>query len=93
MNPIDPIPDDFMTDSQKNFKTGSTQGRLKTYWKNWFQKSYNIHFANTQSGTTANRPTSNLWIGRRYFDTTIGKPVYLKSLSPNVWVDGAGTVS
>jgi hypothetical protein len=46
-----------------------------------------------QSGVTANRPDKVLWIGRRYFDTTLGKPVYLKSINPSVWVDGVGTVS
>ena len=45
----------------------------------------------TESGTTANRPTVELWIGRRYFDTTLGHPVYLKSVRPSVWVDGTGS--
>jgi hypothetical protein len=44
------------------------------------------------SGTTANRPTTNLFIGRPYFDTTLGKPIAIKSLGPTVWVDGVGTV-
>ncbi len=37
----------------------------------------------TQSGTTAQRPTAGLWVGREYFDTTLGKPV---------WYDGSGWV-
>lgn len=40
------------------------------------------------SGTTANRPTS-VTAGQEYFDTTLGKPVWLKSVG--VWVDATGT--
>lgn len=70
------------------------QGRVTTRWSQWYTRINSICNANITSGVTADRPTKLLWIGRRYFDTTLGKPVYLKSLgSPNVWVDGAGTVS
>lgn len=94
MNIINPLPDDVISDVEPDFKNrGHNQTRIRTYWKTWFQTVYNILFANTQSGTTSNRPTKNLWVGRRYFDTTLGKPVYLKSISPTVWVDGVGTVS
>jgi hypothetical protein len=62
-------------------------------WLQWFQSVFLTASTTQESGPTANRPTSNLWVGRRYFDTTVGKPVYLKSTGPNVWVDGAGTVS
>lgn len=62
-------------------------------WSAWFQSAFYILMAQQDSGPTANRPTQNLWIGRRYFDTSLGKPVFLKSTGPNVWVDGVGTVS
>ena len=62
-------------------------------WSSWVQRVHNIALSAQQSGVTADRPTSLLWIGRRFFDTTIGKPVYLLSINPSVWVDGAGTVS
>lgn len=42
-------------------------------------------------GTTANRPTTNV-LGQKYFDTTIGRPVYFNPNS-SVWTDGAGSVS
>jgi hypothetical protein len=42
------------------------------------------------ANTTANRPTTNLYIGRRYFDTSLGKPIWLKQTSPAVWVDATG---
>lgn len=48
------------------------------------------------SGTTANRPMASslnpLYIGQMYFDTTLGKPVFVLSLNPTVWVDASGAV-
>ena len=40
------------------------------------------------SGTTANRPTSDLYIGRPYYDSTLGKPIWWAG---TVWKDSAGT--
>lgn len=60
-------------------------------WVNWFQNAFYILFSLSQSGTTAQRPTTVLWVGRRFFDVTLSKPVYFKG--SGVWVDGAGTVS
>lgn len=62
-------------------------------WTSFFDQIFNLLSAMTQSGTTAQRPTTFLWIGRRYFDSSLGKPVYVKSVGPVVWVDGVGTVS
>lgn len=45
-----------------------------------------------QSGITADRPTKTLWIGRRYYDTTLNKPVYLRAVKPNVWRDAMGAI-
>lgn len=43
----------------------------------------------TEAGTTAQRPTVNLWIGRAYFDTTLGFEIHYNG---TVWVryDGTG---
>jgi hypothetical protein len=57
-------------------------------WWNFFVKVADVLTALTQSGTTAERPTSFLWVGRFYFDTTLGKPIYWKS--SGVWVDATG---
>jgi len=62
-------------------------------WAGVFSRWHTIISSAQQSGTTAQRPTKVLWIGRRYFDTTLGKPVYVKTAAPVVWVDGVGTVS
>lgn len=42
------------------------------------------------SGSSANRPTVNLYIGMPFFDTTLGQPIWMKQVSPAVWVNAAG---
>lgn len=59
-------------------------------WLQVFSRWHTVILSLQQSGTTANRPTSLLWVGRRYFDITLGKPVWIKSVGPTVWVDGSG---
>lgn len=56
-------------------------------WRNFFNAVFLICNAMTLSGTTANRPSSNLWVGRTYFDTTINKPIWY--VGPG-WVDATG---
>lgn len=61
-------------------------------WSSWFTQVYAILFAAQQSGTTAQRPTSGLWPGRPYFDTSLGsygKPIWVDK-NATAWVDGSG---
>lgn len=47
-----------------------------------------------RSGTTAQRPTGGaIYVGYRYFDTTLGKPIFAKTISGDTvtWVDATGT--
>ena len=53
----------------------------------WFQQAYRILFASQQSGTTAQRPTSQLWTGRVFFDTSLGIPIWYDG---SAWVDSTG---
>lgn len=47
--------------------------------------------AGRQAGATADRPTSGLWVGRQWFDTTLGYPVWVKQVNPTVvWVNASG---
>lgn len=62
-------------------------------WTQVFSRWHRIILAAQQSGATASRPTSLLWIGRTYFDTTLGKPIWLKTVSPIVWVTADGVVA
>lgn len=57
-------------------------------WGNWFTRAWQILSAAEESGTTANRPTTNLWTGRPYFDTTLGIPIWWDGTQ---WIDAAGT--
>jgi hypothetical protein len=57
-------------------------------WSNWFSQAFLILQASSQSGTTADRPTKGLYVGRTYFDTTIGKPIWYEGPG---WVDATGT--
>lgn len=71
----------------------SQAGTFTVEWINWFASVYRICRANVETGTTANRPTRNLWIGRRYFDTTINQPIYITQITPAVvWRDAAGAI-
>jgi hypothetical protein len=67
-------------------------GSITPWWLQWVQSIHSAVTASKSSGTTAQRPTNNIWIGRRYFDTTLGKPVFVKTASPVVWVDASGAV-
>jgi hypothetical protein len=42
-----------------------------------------------QSNNTANRPTTNLYAGFQYYDTTLGKPIWYNGTA---WTDSTGTV-
>lgn len=65
---------------------GSLVG-VSTGWRNFFNSVFNVCNALTMSGITANRPTKGLWTGRMYFDTTVGKPIWFKTVG---WVDATG---
>lgn len=66
-------------------------GMIAVQWSMWIANLWSLANSVDGSGITADRPTSGLFAGRAYFDTTLGKPIWLKSVRPTVWVDGAGT--
>ena len=68
----------------RNFNTTSE-------WLTWFTVLWSTAGALDDSGTTAKRPTVKLYQGWPYFDTTLGKPIWLKSTRPTVWVDATGS--
>lgn len=70
-------------------KDGKLVG-VSSGWRNFFNSVFNVCNALTMSGTTARRPTAGLWVGRTYFDTTLGIPIWLQSIGPVVWVNSAG---
>lgn len=58
----------------------------------WFTQVYTICFSVQESGVTTDRPIKNLWIGRRYYDTTLNKPIYISAVNPTVWRDSQGAI-
>lgn len=62
-------------------------GIMPNSWTEWVNQVYIVCFSVQQSGLTAERPTVNLWTGRPYFDTTLGKPIWYKTTG---WVDATG---
>ena len=56
-------------------------------WMNSLQETVNAAFADNRP--TAKRPPVPV-IGQHTFDTTLGKPIWCKSLNPVVWVDATG---
>jgi hypothetical protein len=50
-----------------------------------------VKAAANRSGTTAQRPTTSP-VGFSYYDTTLNKPVWLKT-TPSTWVDATGTAA
>lgn len=67
-------------------------GMIEQTYLSWFASIQRWLSPQGQFGTTAHRPTKNLWIGQDYFDQTLGYKVTIKSLNPTVWVDGGGNV-
>jgi hypothetical protein len=63
-------------------------GEVSPLWQKFFSSVFSSVTAMQQSGTTAQRPTKGLYIGRHYFDTTLG---YQINYNGTVWVDGSGT--
>jgi hypothetical protein len=61
--------------------------RVSRPWSAWFDGVFLAVFALYQSGTTAQRPTTRLWIGRPYFDTTVGHIIHYDGTQ---WVDATG---
>lgn len=51
-----------------------------------------INMPTALSGTTADRPTRYVSVGTQYYDTTLGKPIWVHQISPIVWHDANGAV-
>jgi hypothetical protein len=67
-----------------------TDRRLSRDAASWVDQVFTVLFASQQSGTSSARPTTKLWTGRRYFDTTLGIPIWYV-VSSTQWVNASGT--
>jgi hypothetical protein len=68
-------------------------GKITPRWNIWFSWVDTFVGNGRTYGTTAQRPVKNVYIGQFYYDTTLGYPVYVDSVGPIVWHDGAGAVA
>lgn len=70
-------------------------GNWTPSWLQWLARTHRAVLSVQQSGTTADRPTALLWIGRPYFDETLNIPIWVQAVpakpAPAVWVDSTGT--
>jgi len=73
-----------------NSKAVEPTGKFTQPWLNWASDIDRFVTAAKLSGPTANRPTDYLYIGRPYFDTSLGYQINLKSVMPNIWVNAMG---
>lgn len=78
-------------DYSNNSKVVDTNGMLTPAWADIFSRWHNLITDSISSGTTANRPTTRLYVGRFYYDETLNKPIWFSAL-PNVWRDADGVV-
>ena len=82
-----PVPTDTRIASPRD-------GKLMPWWQNFFSSVHDFLGPIGQSGVTAKRPLDSsrnpLYVGQPYFDTTLGKPIWVKSRNPTVWVDATG---
>lgn len=69
-------------------------GNFTPAWSQWIQRTHKNARMVQESGPTTQRPTAGLWIGRFWFDETLGIPVWVKTVPPKpaaaVWVNSAG---
>jgi hypothetical protein len=76
---------------QLPFWNRGNEYRFAPQWAGWLSTAQNILTAASTAGTTAQRPTMNQFQGMPYFDTTLGKPIWLKTPGAvPVWVDATG---
>lgn len=84
--PVSEFLDQRTTLSEKSLPMAFQKVRPTTSWSTFFSRCFALLFGLTKSGTSANRPTSGLWTGQPYFDTTLQCPLWLQSVSPILWM-------
>ena len=62
-------------------------GVLSVGWTQFMSNVHRLLSGLVESGTTAQRPTKNLYTGRMFFDTTLGLPIWHDGTN---WIDAAG---
>jgi hypothetical protein len=55
----------------------------------WFYRLVSVINTLTATGTTAERPNPAPFVGFMYFDTTLNRPIWAKTLTTYVFADGS----
>jgi hypothetical protein len=66
------------------------EGNWTPPWAQWLTRTHSAVVTLQLDGTTAQRPDRLLWVGRFYYDTDLGMPIWLHAINPVVWHDAAG---
>jgi len=71
------------------------QEGLPIEWSNWMAKVEEILNHTQATGATANRPAVAPYVGYPFFDTTLGKPIWAKTITATstAWVLADGTAA
>ena len=85
MTVITDVPSEGPIEQQAGPKT-----LIRPPWLAWFKQVFLCAFSVQHSGTTAQRPTKELWVGRRYFDTTLDQPVWYDGTTWVTWPVSVG---
>lgn len=65
------------------------QGKIAAPWQQFQTEVFRLLTALQSSGTTAQRPTKGLYVGRPYFDTTLNRPIWYTGTN---WIRADGAV-
>jgi hypothetical protein len=70
-------------------KIAEDSGTAGSSWVEFFSEVFKSIRALQNSGTTAQRPTKGLYVGRPYFDTTLNRPIWYTGTN---WIRADGVV-
>lgn len=68
---------------------------LHAMWERWIVRLTTVVNNQQATGTTAQRPTLAPYQGYQYFDTTVNKPIWAKTIttSSTTWIYADGTAA
>lgn len=65
------------------------EGQNSSTWVRWFTFLVSAFNSLAAAGTTPERPNPAPYVGFLFFDTTLGRPVWAKTLTQYVYADGS----
>jgi hypothetical protein len=57
-------------------------------WADWLSEAFNVLNSDKGYGTTSERPINGINAGDKYFDTTLGIPIWYDGTN---WIDATGS--